>query len=66
MNLFSKKALKKAIIKGGKGLRGMELDGMGAVPLAVVAAEAVLVEQAGLRHDLLDLEHLRSYLHSCT
>jgi hypothetical protein len=36
----SKKALKKAIIKGGKGLSGMEMDGMGAVPLAVVAAAA--------------------------
>lgn len=36
----SKEALKNAIIKGGKGLNGIELDGLGAAPIAAVAAAA--------------------------
>jgi hypothetical protein len=36
----SKKALKNSILKGGKGLNGIELDGLGAAPIAAVAAAA--------------------------
>lgn len=36
----SEKALKKAILKGGKGLSGMELNGLGAAQFAIIAAAA--------------------------
>jgi hypothetical protein len=66
----SPKVLKKTILKGGKGLNGVELDGLGAAPVAAAVAAATpviiavvkILKETGVMNKSLDEKKLEEDL----